>query len=187
MRTLVLTLRFDRGVTFLAVALGAAVFSFALTAPARAESTPPGSPLTTLTSPHITPPAAPPLHSALRRAPAPGANAGAAAAQLAAPTAGRSNQSLTTGQIAPRLSPAVADPVVGVHGQLNIGRSHMYVPYYGDVAGGTNAESQGVAGLGYGFGSWNLAVVNRSLGTDLGSMVQNMKAINPSLSLSIRF
>ncbi len=170
----------------MAAAFVAAVFSFAFAAPAQAESAIGPWPLS-LAAPHITPPAPAPLHATLKRPAGPGGNAAAAAASLAPPGANRSSQSLAAGQIAPRLSPALADPVVGVRGQLNIGHSHMYVPYYGNVAGGTNAQAEGVAGLGYGFGSWNLSVVNRGLGTDLPSMVQSIKGVNPSLSLSIRF
>ena len=176
-------LRFNRGVAFVSVAACAAALSCALAAPASADpSTIFGLPFghTAATARATPPPAF--RNSTLKRN---GTGEATSTAMLGA-SASRSSATVTLPQFS-RFAPA-GDPTVGVHGQVPLGRSHVYLPYYGDVAGaGPSASMQGVAGLGYGFGSWNLSVVNRGLGTDVPSLVQSMKSVSPSLTLSLRF
>ena len=81
-------------------------------------------------------------------------------------------------------------PDLNLGGRVPVGKSHVYVPYYGNVGGDpTHPTWQGAAGLAYGFRTWDIAVVNGGFGS-----VQNPvpgseppPKANPSLSLSIRF
>ncbi len=80
-------------------------------------------------------------------------------------------------------------PTLNVGGRVQVGKSHVYVPYYGDVTGDPQHPAwQGAAGIAYGFRTWDISVVNGGFGN-----VQNAvpgaetPKTNPSLTLSIRF
>ena len=63
------------------------------------------------------------------------------------------------------------------------------MPYYGNVGGDpTHHTYQGVAGIAYGFRTWDISVVNGGFGS-VQNAVPGTEApkANPSLSLSIRF
>jgi hypothetical protein len=87
------------------------------------------------------------------------------------------------------LFPAGPQPLLNVGGRVPVGKSHIYVPYYGDVTGDPAHPSwQGAAGLAYGFRTWDISVVNGGFGAVQNPVpgTEQPKA-NPSLSLSIRF
>jgi hypothetical protein len=80
-------------------------------------------------------------------------------------------------------------PELNLGGRVPVGKSHVYVPYYGNVGGDpTHPTWQGAAGLAYGFRTWDISVVNGGFGS-VQSAVPGAEApkANPSLSLSIRF
>jgi hypothetical protein len=80
-------------------------------------------------------------------------------------------------------------PELNVGGRLPVGKSHVYVPYYGNVGGDpTHPTWQGAAGLAYGFRTWDISLVNGGFGSVQNPVpgTEPPKA-NPSLSLSIRF
>lgn len=162
---------FYRGVEFVSVAAACGMLALVSARPAAADQTSPGHWAIAPAALHT--PAARRLGASLAPATLP-----ATGATVAGPAAaGRGTMSFN------------ALPAVGpvVQGQVPVGKSHVYVPYYGGASGGVGGALQGVAGLGIGFGSWNVSVVNRMLGTDLPNFLQSMKAPDPALSLSIRF
>ena len=163
---------FYRGVAFVSVTAACGMLALVSARPAAAEQTGPSH--WALAPTAVRTPAV--RRSGASLAPALPATGGAAAASAAA--------SATRGTMSFNSVPAVG-PVL--QGQVPVGKSHVYVPYYGGANGGISGALQGVAGLGIGFGSWNVSVVNRMLGTDLPNFLQSMKAPNPALSLSIRF
>lgn len=82
-----------------------------------------------------------------------------------------------------------AQPGLTVGGRVPLGKSHVYVPYYGNVSGDPAHPSvQGTAGIAYGFRTWDISVVNGGVANtqQLLPGVDAPKA-NPALSLSIRF
>jgi hypothetical protein len=80
-------------------------------------------------------------------------------------------------------------PVLGFHGRFNVGKSGVYVPYYGNV--GTDPSHpnvEGIAGIGYGFHGWDISVVNGGYAPNAAPVPGGDTAkVNPSLSFSIRF
>ena len=78
---------------------------------------------------------------------------------------------------------------VNVGGRVPVGKSHLYVPYYGNVSGDpAHPGVQGTAGIAYGFRTWDISVLNGGFGTPQ----QNVPGLdppkaNPALSLSVRF
>jgi hypothetical protein len=80
-------------------------------------------------------------------------------------------------------------PLLDLGGRVNVGKSHVYVPYYGNVTGDpAHPTWQGAAGIAYGFRTWDISVVNGGFGSPQ-SVVPGADApkANPSLQLSIRF
>jgi hypothetical protein len=161
---------FYRGVELLSASALCVLLALAIPRPAGAEQVGPTH-WTLAPSPVRTPIAHRPA-TLTPPAALPGANASAAA-------------TATRGTLSFSALPATGP--VGVQGQVNVGKSHVYVPYYGGASGGLGGAMQSVAGLGIGFGSWNVSVVDRMLGTDLPNFLQSAKAPNPALTLSIRF
>lgn len=81
-------------------------------------------------------------------------------------------------------------PQLSLGGRVNVGKSHVYVPYYGNVSGDpTHPVWQGVAGIAYGFRTWDISVVNGGFGSAVTPQVPGADSskTNPSLSLSVRF
>ena len=81
-------------------------------------------------------------------------------------------------------------PVLGFRGRVNVGKSGVYVPYYGNVGSDpAHPNLQGVAGIGYGFRTWDISVVNGGFSAGAPAAVPGADApkANPSLSFSIRF
>jgi hypothetical protein len=78
---------------------------------------------------------------------------------------------------------------VGFRGRVNVGKTRVYVPYYGNVdADPLHPNAQGFAGIGYGFRTWDVSVVN---GGYSGAAANVPGADTPkatqSLSFSIHF
>ena len=84
-------------------------------------------------------------------------------------------------------SPTKRQDLVG--GRVNVGKSKLYVPYYGNISSDpTHPGVQGTAGIAYGFRTWDISVLNGNMGTQQAPVpgVDTPK-VNPALSLSIRF
>jgi len=76
---------------------------------------------------------------------------------------------------------------LGFRGRLNVGKTGVYVPYYGDVdTDPLHPNSQAFAGIGYGFHTWDVSVVNGNSGVAAVPGGDAPKS-NQSLSFSIRF
>jgi hypothetical protein len=77
--------------------------------------------------------------------------------------------------------------VVGIRGRLNVGKSGVYVPYYGNVGNDPlRPNVSGVAGIGYGFHSWDVSVINAAAALPNVPGTDPPKT-SPSLSFSIHF
>jgi hypothetical protein len=161
-----LSLRFGNSARILAVAFLAsiAVLSFAL--PARADDTSARTAAQT------------------KRAPASFASTGTSSILGSVPSSRD-----TTGYANGFLYLPGPQPELNLGGRVPVGKSHVYVPYYGNVGGDpTHPTWQGAAGLAYGFRTWDISVVNGGFGS-VQNPVPGTEApkANPSLSLSIRF
>jgi hypothetical protein len=80
-------------------------------------------------------------------------------------------------------------PGMNIGGRVNVGKSKLYVPYYGNISTDPmHPGVQGTAGIAYGFRTWDISVLNGSMGTQQAPVpgVDTPK-VNPALSLSIRF
>jgi hypothetical protein len=79
--------------------------------------------------------------------------------------------------------------VVNVGGRLKVGKTGVYVPYYGNLnADPSHPTWQGATGLAYGFRTWDIAVVNGGFGNAQTALPGvDAPKLNPNLSLSIRF
>jgi hypothetical protein len=79
---------------------------------------------------------------------------------------------------------------LGFRGRLNVGKSGVYVPYYGNVdTDPLHPAAQGFAGIGYGFRSWDISVVNGGYSSGAPANVPgaDLPKANPSVSFSIHF
>jgi hypothetical protein len=80
-------------------------------------------------------------------------------------------------------------PGMNIGGRVNVGKSHVYVPYYGSISTDpTRPGVQGTAGLAYGFRTWDISVFNGGFGTQQAPVPGiDQPKVNPALSLSVRF
>jgi hypothetical protein len=80
-------------------------------------------------------------------------------------------------------------PGMNIGGRVNVGKSKLYVPYYGNVSTDpAHPGVQGTAGIAYGFRTWDISVLNGGLGTPQAPIPGvDAPKVNPALSLSIRF
>jgi hypothetical protein len=79
---------------------------------------------------------------------------------------------------------------LNIGGRLNVGKSHLYVPYYGTISNDpAHPGVQGTAGVAYGFRTWDISVLNGGFGSPPAPAIPGADApkVNPALSLSIRF
>ena len=77
---------------------------------------------------------------------------------------------------------------VNVGGRVPVGKSHLYVPYYGNVSNDpTHPSVQGATGLAYGFRTWDISILNSGIGAQQTLPGVEPPKTNPALSLSIRF
>jgi hypothetical protein len=83
-----------------------------------------------------------------------------------------------------------AQPGMNIGGRVNVGKSHLYVPYYGNISNDpTHPGVQGTAGIAYGFRTWDISVLNGGFSSTQPGLpgVDAPPKANPALSLSIRF
>jgi hypothetical protein len=78
---------------------------------------------------------------------------------------------------------------LGFRGRVNVGKSGVYVPYYGNVdVDPLHPAVQGVAGIGYGFRTWDVSVQNGPFSGSVPNVPGGATSkSNQSLSFSIRF
>jgi hypothetical protein len=118
----------------------------------------------------------------------------ARAAQVKRSTASLSNGAPAQSQSGPNYTNGFqfipGAPGMNIGGRVNVGKSKLYVPYYGNISTDpAHPGVQGVAGIAYGFRTWDISVLNGGLGTPPQAPVPGVDApkVNPALSLSIRF
>ena len=83
-----------------------------------------------------------------------------------------------------------AQPGPTIDGRVNVGKSHVYVPYYGNVSNDpTHPGVTGTAGIAYGFRTWDISVLNGAFGTPQAQVpgADAASKLNPALTFSIRF
>jgi hypothetical protein len=161
-----LVLRFSERVRILSVALFAATAIFSFAVPARSEDV---------------------------------SASAARAAQGKRATTSLSNSQPSTTLSAPQGQHTVpggflyfpgAQPGMNIGGRLNVGKSHVYVPYYGTISNDpTHPGVQGTAGLAYGFRTWDISVLNGGFGNPPAPAIPGADApkVNPALTFSIHF
>lgn len=77
---------------------------------------------------------------------------------------------------------------VNVGGRVSVGKTHVYVPYYGTVSNDpAHPGVQGTAGLAYGFRTWDISVFNNAQPAQAAVPGADQPKVNPSLQFSIRF
>ena len=160
-----LVFRFPKRVRFLSVALFAAASVFAFAVPARADDV---------------------SASAARAIAAKRATTSLTNAQPATPLSGQQGRSYANGFL---YFPG-AQTGMHIDGRLNVGKTHVYVPYYGTISNDpAHPGVQGTAGLAYGFRTWDISVLNGGFGTPPAPAIPGAEApkVNPALSLSIHF
>jgi len=84
---------------------------------------------------------------------------------------------------------AGAQPGLNIGGRVNVGKSHVYVPYYGNVSNDPSHPGvTGTAGIAYGFRTWDISVFNGAYGP-VQAPIPGVDApkLNPALTFSIRF
>jgi hypothetical protein len=75
---------------------------------------------------------------------------------------------------------------LGFRGRVNVGKTGVYVPYYGNVdADPLHPNSETFAGIGYGFRTWDVSVMNGNSG--VANVPGGDAPRSQSLSFSIRF
>jgi hypothetical protein len=82
------------------------------------------------------------------------------------------------------------DGIVGVRGQIRLGRSNWSLPYYLDIGTGSSDFTwQGMAGIAYGFRWGGVQLVYRHLYYDQkdDNLLQNMRFSGPALGITFRF
>jgi hypothetical protein len=75
-------------------------------------------------------------------------------------------------------------------GRVNVGKTHVYVPYYGNVnTDPLHPNAQTFAGIGYGFRTWDVSVVNSGYNSApvASAPGSDIPHPNQSLSFSIHF
>ena len=162
---LMLVHRFRQRAGLLSVAVFAALTVLAVAVPVRADDVPPAvraaqAKRTTTSFGNAS--------TATVAAPAPATHAGSASSFLFFPS---------------------TQPGVNIGGRLPVGKSHVYVPYYGTISNDpTHPGVQGATGLAYGFRTWDISVLNGGFGTQPAPIPgADQPKVNPSLSLSIHF
>jgi hypothetical protein len=80
-------------------------------------------------------------------------------------------------------------PGMNIGGRVPVGKSHVYVPYYGNVSNDpTHPGVTGTAGIAYGFRTWDISVLNGAFGGPQPTIPgADTPKVNPALTFSIRF
>jgi len=78
---------------------------------------------------------------------------------------------------------------MNIGGRVNVGKSHVYVPYYGVISNDpAHPGVQGTAGLAYGFRTWDISVLNGAFGTTQPAIPgTDVSKVNPALTFSLHF
>jgi len=77
---------------------------------------------------------------------------------------------------------------MNIGGRVNVGKSHVYVPYYGSISTDpTRPGVQGTTGLAYGFRTWTSRCSTAASERNRRRFPHRQPKVNPALSLSIRF
>ena len=81
------------------------------------------------------------------------------------------------------------DAIVGLKGRATFGAERSwYIPYHIDMgAGDSDFTWQAMTGLGYSFGSIDVAGVWRYLDYDLGAPLESISFNGPALAVTFRF
>lgn len=79
-------------------------------------------------------------------------------------------------------------PGMNIGGRVAVGKTHVYVPYYGVISNDpTHPGVQGAAGIAYGSRTWDISVLNGAATSQPGIPGGDASKVNPALSFSIRF
>ncbi len=80
------------------------------------------------------------------------------------------------------------DGIVGVKGEVRLGDSRWFVPYYADIGAGTsNWTWQGILGLGYRYDWGAVTLAWRALGYQFSQNNANLTQSGPALGVSFRW
>lgn len=80
--------------------------------------------------------------------------------------------------------------IAGIKGQISLGDSHWFLPFYADIGTGeSDLTWQAFGALGYGFKSWDAAVGYRHLAfeADDDDLIQEMRFSGPVIGARFRF
>jgi hypothetical protein len=80
--------------------------------------------------------------------------------------------------------------VAGVRGQIKLGESHWFIPYYADIGtGDCDLTWQVFAALGYSFKSWDIALGYRHLAFDADddALIQELSFSGPIIGAQFSF
>ena len=79
------------------------------------------------------------------------------------------------------------DVIVGLKGQLRLGESQWFMPYYADIGGASNNWTwQAALGVGYHFGWGDTTLMARSLSYDVSNQL-DLRMAGPMLAATFRF
>jgi hypothetical protein len=83
----------------------------------------------------------------------------------------------------------LVDGVVGIKGNLQLGASHWFIPYYLDVGEGGYSTYEAMAGIAYAFSWGDVALTYRHLYIDMGTsgLVQNLTLSGPMLGVAFHW
>jgi len=82
------------------------------------------------------------------------------------------------------------DAIVGLKGQLRLGQSNWFMPYYADIGGATdNWTWQAALGVGYHFGWGDIVLLERSLSYNFSGQFDqlDLRMTGPMLGATFRF
>jgi len=86
-------------------------------------------------------------------------------------------------------SQEVVAGIAGIKGNLQLGNTRWFMPYYADVGAGGFSTYQALAGIGYAFSWGNVELTYRILYLDMGSgnLLQNITMNGPMLAAAFNF
>ena len=86
---------------------------------------------------------------------------------------------------------SIWDAIVGLKGQVRLGESNWFIPYYADIGGATsNWTWQAALGAGYHFGWGDIVLLERSLSYNFSGQAADqldMRMTGPMLGVTFRF
>lgn len=105
-------------------------------------------------------------------------------------TVGDPSSGGSSGRVNLKAKDGVLDGIVGVHGQVRVGGSRWYVPYYLDIgAGDTDYTWQALSGIGYAYRSLDFSLTYRHLEwhVDSSQNLQSLSFSGPMLGIGLRW